>query len=274
MSILDQIVASKKIEVAKRQELYPVKLLEQSKYYATPVVSLSKYLLDPEKTGIIAEIKKKSPSLGWINPYISVEQVSIGYMQAGASALSILTDQDYFGGSMADFEVGRKFNYCPILRKDFIIDPYQVIESKSIGADVLLLIAAILNDSQMLALFKLAHNIGLQVLFEVHTQEELERVLSLNPDFVGVNSRNLHTFNTSLDTLLSYIDLIPKHILAIAESGIETAADYHTLKSAGYKGFLMGTRFMRHSRPHDACREFSKQVKVSESAFNQIISKS
>ena len=260
MSILDQIVISKQKEVESRKELFPIKLLEQSMYFETSVVSFSKYLQDPSKTGIIAEVKKKSPSMGWINPYISVEQVSIGYMQSGASGLSILTDKDYFGGSMDDFEIARKYNYCPILRKDFIVDAYQVAESKSIGADVILLIAAILGDGQMENLFHVAKSIGLQVLFEVHTPNELERVLKLQPEYIGVNSRNLHTFETSLDSLLSFIELIPSDTIAIAESGIETVEDYHTLKSAGYQGFLMGTRFMRHSRPHDACRAFSKQV--------------
>ena len=149
MNILDQILAHKRKEVDERKGLYPVKLLEQSIYFATPAVSLKKYLLREDKSGIIAEIKRKSPSKGIINPHISVERTSIGYMQAGASALSVLTDKEFFGGSNEDLTLARKFNFCPILRKDFVIDEYQVIEAKSIGADAILLIAAALEPGRI-----------------------------------------------------------------------------------------------------------------------------
>src|SRR3954468_733795 len=141
MNILDQIISHKRKEVDERKSLYPLKLLEKSIYYNSPVVSLKKYLLREDKVGIIAEIKRKSPSRGMINQHVSIERTSIGYMQAGASALSVLTDKEYFGGTNEDLNTARKFNYCPILRKDFFIDEYQIYEAKSIGADVVLLIA-------------------------------------------------------------------------------------------------------------------------------------
>src|SRR5690606_15427730 len=145
MNILDEIVAHKRKETDERKSLYPVRLLEQSIFFTTPCVSMRHYIRRPDKSGIIAEIKRKSPSKGIINAHVSVERVSIGYMQAGASAISVLTDQKYFGGSNDDLKTARKFNFCPILRKDFTIDEYQIIEAKSIGADVILLIAAALD---------------------------------------------------------------------------------------------------------------------------------
>ena len=169
-NILDQIVAHKREEVAKRKEIYPVKLLEQSIYFNTPTVSLSKYLRRPDKLGIIAEFKRRSPSKGDINPYASVEEVSIGYMQAGASALSVLTDTHFFGGKNEDLTEARKFNYCPILRKDFVIDEYQIIEARSIGADAILLIAACLEKAEIKSLAALAQSLGLEVLIEIHNE--------------------------------------------------------------------------------------------------------
>ena len=168
MNILDQILAHKETEVAERKSLYPVKLLEKSIFFPTQPVSLKKYLLREDKSGIIAEIKRKSPSKGVINPHVSIERTSIGYMQAGASALSVLTDQKFFGGSNDDLMIARKFNYCPILRKDFVIDEYQIVEAKSIGADAILLIAAALAPEKLASLCAFAHTLKLEVLMEVH----------------------------------------------------------------------------------------------------------
>src|SRR3954468_7885378 len=157
MNILEKIISQKRKEVDERKSFYPVKLLEKSIYYSSPVVSLKKYLLRDDKVGIIAEIKRKSPSKGVINQHVSIERTSIGYMQAGASALSILTDTEFFGGKNEDLTVARKYNYCPILRKDFTIDEYQVVEAKSIGADAILLISAILDPMQAKQLASFAH---------------------------------------------------------------------------------------------------------------------
>lgn len=256
MSILKEIVKRKRQEVDERQALYPIKLLEKSVYFETDCISLKRYLLRPDKTGIIAEIKRKSPSRSWINRYVSVEKTSIGYMQAGASALSVLTDGHYFGAQPNDLKVARDYNFCPILRKDFIIDEYQIIESKSMGADAILLIASILDDEQLKAFYELGKSLGFEILFETHTAKEIQRVLKLEPELLGVNSRDLSDFSTDHNHLFELKEEIPDEVIAVAESGIETVGDLLSLKSAGYQGFLIGTRFMRYSRPEEACKQF------------------
>ena len=163
MNTLNKIIEHKRIEVKEREALYPFELLKKTNYFNSKTVSLSGYLKRPDKSGIIAEFKKQSPSAGVINKYLSVEKTSIGYMQAGASALSILTDKTFFGGSSEDLTIARKYNFCPILRKDFIINEYQLIESKSIGADAILLIAAVLTKEEIIDLTDKAHELGLEV---------------------------------------------------------------------------------------------------------------
>ena len=167
MKTLFDIVDFKKQEVEQRKQLYPVRLLETSIYFESDSVSLKKYLLRKDKSGIIAEFKKQSPSLGIINKYAEIEKISIGYMQSGASALSVLTDSKYFGGSNNDLTLARKFNYCPVLRKDFIIDEYQILEAKSIGADAVLLIASILTSQEIRNFTRLAHQLKMEVLASV-----------------------------------------------------------------------------------------------------------
>lgn len=265
MNILDNIVATKKSEVAERKALYPIKLLERSVHFEAPIVSLKKYLTRPDKSGVIAEIKRRSPTKGTINKSISVEQVSIGYMQSGASALSVLTDKTYFGGSSDDLRIARSFNYCPILRKEFIIDEYQIIESRSLGADAILLIAAILTHDELTSLAALARSLQMEVLVEVHSKEELEKVND-NADVIGINNRNLQTFKTDANHSLSMINLLPKGVAKISESGISDAAVAFTLKEAGFDGFLIGEQFMKHSRPEEACANFIKQLKTLSDA--------
>lgn len=264
MNILDKIVAHKKKEVANQKALYPIKLLEQSPYFTTPCVSLKNYVTRPDKSGIIAEIKRKSPSQGDINPYVSVEKVSIGYMQAGASALSILTDSNFFGGKNEDLTLARRMNYCPILRKEFIIDEYQIVEARSIGADAILLIAAILAPETLAKFGALAQSLGMEVLMEVHDQEELDRSLCENIDLVGVNNRNLKDFTVDIQTSLSLADRIPNDFVKVAESGISDPKQVVRLKSAGFSGFLMGQRFMETSEPHKACARFIEQLEKEE----------
>jgi indole-3-glycerol phosphate synthase len=256
MNILDQIIEHKRKEVAERKELYPTKFLEQSIYFGSQPVSLKKYIQRPDKSGIIAEIKRKSPSKGVINPHVSVERTSIGYMQAGASALSVLTDKNFFGGSSEDLTTARKFNFCPILRKDFTIDEYQIIEAKSIGADAILLIAAVLDSSQLKTLAGFAHSIGLEVLLEIHNEEELEKSLDAGADLIGVNNRDLKTFNLSIEVSKRLAGSIPGSVVKVSESGIESVQAILDLKTYGYEGFLMGQNFMQHSRPEAACKEF------------------
>ncbi len=260
MTILDQILEHKRKEVDERKGLYPVKLLEQSIYFATPGVSLKKYLLRDDKSGIIAEIKRKSPSKGIINAHISVERTSIGYMQAGASALSVLTDKQFFGGSSEDLTLARQFNFCPILRKDFIIDEYQLIEAKSIGADAILLIAAALEPKRIKELSRLAHSLHLEVLMEVHDEKELNDNLEGGADLIGVNNRNLRTFELNVEVSRRLSSLIPASIVKVSESGIETPEAILDLKNYGYRGFLIGQVFMQTGRPEKAAKEFIKEL--------------
>ncbi|MEM9824520.1 MAG: indole-3-glycerol phosphate synthase TrpC [Bacteroidota bacterium] len=270
MNILDEIVAHKKKEVAERRELYPVRLLEQSIYFSTPVVSLRKYLQREDRLGIIAEFKRKSPSKGNINPYAQVEKVSIGYMQAGASALSVLTDENYFGGKNKDLTEARKFNFCPILRKDFVVDEYQLIEAKSIGADAVLLIAECLEKDQLQQLAKTAKGLGLEVLMEIHGIEQLAK-LSPDIDVVGVNNRNLKDFTVSISTSVNLADAIPTEFVRISESGISNAEAIVDLLEVGYQGFLIGEYFMKTADPARTCATLITDVKRLQ---NQMVWKS
>ncbi len=264
MNILEEIIQHKYQEVADRKSLYPIKLLEQSTYFSSPTVSLTKYIQRADKSGIIAEIKRKSPSRGVINPYVSVERTSIGYMQAGASALSILTDKHYFGGSNDDLSVARKYNFCPILRKDFVVDEYQIVEAKSVGADAILLIAAALTPDQIITLADFAHTFQLEVLLEVHAQAELEANLSASVDLLGVNNRDLKTFTLDVDTSRKLADKIPSEWVKVSESGIEQVETVVELRKYGYQGFLMGQNFMQHAQPEKACLEFITELKRQE----------
>jgi indole-3-glycerol phosphate synthase len=263
MDILEKIVAHKRKEVDERKSLYPSKLLEQSIYFETPVVSLRKYLLRKDKLGIIAEFKKKSPSEGDINPYAKVEQVSVGYMQGGASALSVLTDKAFFGGKNKDLTEARAFNFCPILRKDFVVDEYQIIEAKSIGADAVLLIAECLSAKDVKTFSALAKSLGLEVLLEVHSGEQLAKITP-DIDLLGVNNRNLKTFEVGIATSLTLADSIPSSLVKISESGLRKAESVVRLKEAGYQGFLVGTHFMESDDPAKACAKFVQEIKTLE----------
>lgn len=260
MNILEQIIKHKKKEVSERKELYPIKLLEKSLYFNSPTVSLKEYLLREDKIGIIAEIKHQSPSLGKINPYVNVERTSIGYMQAGASALSILTDQTFFGGKNEDLSIARKFNFCPILRKDFIIDEYQIVEAKSIGADAILLLANVLTKPECNRFTFLAHQLGLEILLETHTLEELDYYEN-ETDVIGINNRDLKSFRVDFNHSVELANQLPKDAIKVSESGIKTTDEILFLKKQGFHGFLMGETFMKHSRPEKACQQFISEVK-------------
>lgn len=261
MNILEEIVAQKKKEVIERKSLFPEKLLEQSIYFGSRTVSMRKYILREDKFGIIAEVKRKSPSKGLINAHVSVERTSIGYMQAGASALSILTDNHYFGGKNEDLMEARKFNFCPILRKDFIVDEYQLIESKSIGADTVLLIAAALEPNQLKDLATFAKSLGLETLLEIHNEQELESSLNEHIDLVGVNNRDLKSFEVSIDTSKKLAQKIPNDFVKVSESGISDPNTILDLRSAGFQGFLIGERFMQSSRPEKSCARFIESLR-------------
>jgi indole-3-glycerol phosphate synthase len=260
MNILDQIVARKKEEVASAKAKQSVNELEQKTGFTRETYALKDFLLDPSKTGIIAEFKRKSPSKGIINNSVTVEEVTTGYAAAGASALSVLTDHDFFMGHDDDLLAARKVNNIPILRKDFMVDEYQIIEAKSLGADIVLLIAACLSPKEILSFAKLAKSLGLSTLLEVHNQEEL--VQSLNPylDVIGVNNRNLKDFTVSIDTSLTLAEIIPTEFLKISESAISNPETIKLLKSVGYNGFLIGENFMRTENPGKAMMDFVKEL--------------
>lgn len=263
MDILHEIATHKKKEVEERKSLIPLKLLEKSIFFGSQPVSLKKYLLRDDLSGIIAEFKRKSPSKGFINKYADLERTTIGYMQAGASALSVLTDAAYFGGKNEELSLARKFNFCPILRKDFVVDEYQVLEAKSIGADVILLIAAILTKQQITEYTKLAQSLGMEVLLEIHGEDELEKVMP-EIELVGINNRNLKTMEVSLKTSFGLLPKLPAGAIKISESGISSPTQLLQLKDAGFRGFLMGEFFMKHSRPELACMNFIKEVKQQQ----------
>lgn len=253
--MLQEIIENKRKKVAEQKQLYPTKLLEQSMYFDSNCVSLSHYLTRKDKSGIIAEFKRKSPSKGIINAYADVKETTLGYMQAGASALSVLTEEDYFMGKSEDLTMARDANYCPILRKDFTVDEYQIIEAKSIGADAVLLIAAALSKNEVKTFYELAKSLGLQVLFEIHAKEELDK-LPDNDIIVGVNNRDLKTMKVDLKTSYEMIDELPKSAILVSESGLNNAEDVKNLREVGYQGFLMGEHFMRTPNPAEALKQF------------------
>jgi len=260
MHILDRILKAKAEEVARNREITPVKRLERSAHFDAPTVSLTEYLGREDLVGIIAEIKRKSPSKGIINPHISVEELSIAYMQAGASALSVLTDKEFFGGTPEDLTMARRFNYCPILRKDFIIDEYQIVEAKSIGADVILLIAGAIGADKIKSLASFARTLGLEVLLEVHQEEEIEENISEDMNVIGVNNRNLKDFSVDINRSFELAEKIPSSFTKISESGISSANAIRDLKKVGYRGFLIGESFMKSSKPGQACHKLVAEL--------------
>lgn len=261
MNILDTIIARKKEEVAEKKKQVSIAELEKGYFFANETLSLTSFLLDPLKTGIIAEFKRKSPSKGIINDKVTVEEVTTAYAEHGASGISVLTDHDFFGGSLEDL-VEATINEIPLLRKDFMIDEYQLIEAKAFGAEVILLIAACLTPAQVKSMAATARNLGLEVLLEIHNEEELDHVCD-EVNLVGVNNRNLKTFEVSIDTSLNLINKIPNSKPAVAESGISDVNTIVTLRQAGFKGFLIGENFMKQASPSIAFADFVNQLKAS-----------
>jgi len=260
MNILDKIVETKKVEVANQKKMVSIEQLEKYPGFSRKCNSLKTNLLKENASGIIAEFKQKSPSKGEINFNAKVEEVTKAYVEAGASCLSVLTDYEYFGGTLANLAKARETNpQIPILRKDFMIDSYQVIEAKAYGADVILLIAACLSKEKALELAQKAKEIGLDVLMEIHNVEELD-VVNDYVDIVGVNNRNLKTFEVSVETSVELSKLIPEKFVKISESGLKGAAEIKYLKENGFKGFLIGETFMRTKNPGEACKELIEQL--------------
>jgi indole-3-glycerol phosphate synthase len=261
MNILDKIVLNKKAEVELAKKNTSTKELEAAELFSRQTYSFRDFLLDPSRTGIIAEFKRKSPSKGIINDKVSVEAVTTAYAAAGASALSVLTDTDFFMGTKADLLKARQANNIPILRKDFMIDEFQVIEAKSLGADIILLIAAILTPAEIQTLASLAKSLGLNVLLEVHNLEELQRSINPNLDAIGVNNRNLADFSVSVQTSFDLAEHIPAEFLKISESAISNTKVIKELKEAGFNGFLIGENFMKQEDPGAAMGDFVKGLR-------------
>ncbi|EKF54995.1 indole-3-glycerol-phosphate synthase [Galbibacter marinus] len=259
MNILEKIFADKKKEVALKQSLIPISQLEQSVLFKRESPSLSSKLKN-SNTGIIAEHKRRSPSKSIINHDLNVEQVATGYKEAGVCGMSVLTDGKYFGGSLDDLLLARAAVDIPLLRKEFIFDPYQIIEAKAYGADVILLIAAILDKQQIKSLSETAKSIGLEVLLEVHNNEELQKSIMPSIDLLGVNNRNLKTFDVSLQTSKSLAELIPDDFVKVSESGISSTEAIKELQPFGFKGFLIGENFMKTDHPGASAKSFISQL--------------
>lgn len=248
--ILNQILQQKRVEVAQRQSILPIRQLEQRPLFNRLPLSAKRSIQAVNSTGIIAEFKRKSPSKGIINNWADITRTTQGYVQAGATCLSVLTDTNFFGGSLVDLQQTRFANpRIPILRKDFIIDPYQVLEAKAFGADFVLLIAACLTPNEIYSLAHLAHQLGLEVLLEVHNEDELERSLNDEIDMVGVNNRNLDNLSLSIDTSLRLADRLSNEYLWVAESGLENSAVIRRLRQTGYSAFLIGEALMKTPVP-------------------------
>ena len=259
MNILDTIIDRKKFEIAERKRNKSIGELENGPFFKNKTLSFGDFLLREDKTGIIAEFKRKSPSKGVINNTATVTEVTTAYAKYGASGISILTDEEFFGGSLNDL-LESTINEVPLLRKDFIIDQYQLIESKAFGAEVILLIAACLDKKEVKALAAIAKDIGLNVLLEIHNEQELEHICN-DVDVVGVNNRDLKTFIVDINNSLELSKQIPAGIIKISESGIDNIASINLLKEHGFKGFLIGEKFMKEKNPGLAFQNFAGELK-------------
>jgi len=260
MFILDKINREKLLEIENAKKLCSIDELKDNPFFNRRINSLSSNLKKPDASGIISEFKIKSPSKGFIHPGAKVEEVTKGYVKAGVSGLSVLTDTLFFGGSLENLVKARKVNpFIPILRKDFILDPYQIYQAKAYGADVILLIAASLTKSQMEELSGVAAELHLEVLAEVHKEEEIEKVPS-GVDLIGVNNRDLKTFNVDIQTSIRLFSMLPSHPVRISESGISSVENILKLKKTGYNGFLLGENFMKAENPAEACSNFIRDI--------------
>ncbi|TAI46729.1 indole-3-glycerol phosphate synthase TrpC [Flagellimonas allohymeniacidonis] len=255
MNILDKIVADKRREVELKKSLIPASQLMQSVMMDRETLSLAKQLRK-SRSGIIAEHKRRSPSKSIINNSLNVEDVTEGYEQAGVCGMSVLTDGKYFGGSLDDLLLARASTNIPLLRKEFIIDEYQILEAKAYGADVILLIAAVLSRSEIKILSETAKALRLEVLLEVHNDTELEKSLMPSLDMLGVNNRNLKNFEVSLETSKLLASKIPDDFVKVSESGIGSIEAIKELRPFGFQGFLIGENFMKTDNPGLSAQKF------------------
>ncbi len=259
MTILDKIIEHKRIEVENAKKRVSLDELKRYPGFEKPVPSLAEFLLSSEKSGIIAEHKRKSPSKGIINDRLDVQEVVAGYEKAGASAVSVLTDKEFFGGTSEDLIKAKEVLSIPVLRKDFIVDPYQIFEAKAIGASAILLIAAVLTPEEAEKLGKVANKLGLEVLMEFHDKSELNRMNSY-VSAAGINNRDLKTFKVDLQKSVELAEMLPADIPKVAESGIGSPDDVKFLKSKGFTGFLIGESFMASDNPGKTCKGFIDEI--------------
>jgi len=260
MSILDDIISFKRQEVEKRKKDVGLDELEKREFFSREIISLKQSLLDEARTGIIAEFKRRSPSKGIINNAADVNKVTTAYVKGGASALSILTDEYFFGGSESDL-LRARIHEIPILRKDFIVEKYQLVESRAMGADVILLIAACLSPKEVRDLAAFAKELELEVLLELHGENELAHMCD-EIDLVGINNRNLKTFEVDIERSLAMANKIPAGKIRIAESGISKIENIKLFREHGFKGFLMGEHFMKQADPGRAFEEFVSKLDI------------
>ncbi len=260
MTILDKIIADKYKEVALKKSIIPILQLENSVLFNRETSSLASALRE-STTGIIAEFKRRSPSKAVINQSASVHDVAKGYEYAGVCGMSVLTDGKYFGGSLDDVLLARASVQFPILRKEFIIDEYQILEAKAHGADVILLIAAVLTRNEIKTLSEMAKSLGLDVLLEVHNLEELQKSIMPSLDMLGVNNRNLKTFEVSTDISKELSNHIPTDFVKVSESGISSVSAIKELQPFGYQGFLIGENFMKTENPGKSALAFINELK-------------
>ncbi|MGB7841891.1 MAG: indole-3-glycerol phosphate synthase TrpC [Salinimicrobium sp.] len=262
MNILDKIAAHKRLEVAEKKEEMPLEILQSLPLFSRKCLSLAGNLRK-SPAGIIAEFKRRSPSHPDLNPDADVQKITAAYENAGAAGISVLTDAEFFGGSEDDLAVARETVNIPILRKDFMIDEYQIYEAKALGADVILLIAALLRPKEIKTFSETARKLGLEVLLEVHNEKELENALFETIDMVGVNNRNLKTFEVDLNTSKKLAEKIPSNFVKVSESGISKISSILELQKCGFQGFLIGGNFMGTSDPSKAATNFFEQLKTT-----------
>ncbi|MBU3821143.1 indole-3-glycerol phosphate synthase TrpC [Flavobacteriaceae bacterium XHP0103] len=259
MNILDKIVIDKRKEVDLKKSLIPVSQLEQLVLFERQTISLSNKLKN-STSGIIAEHKRRSPSKSTINQNLNVQDVARGYENAGVCGMSVLTDLKYFGGALDDLLLARASCNLPLLRKEFIIDEYQLLEAKAHGADVILLIATILTREEIKQFSEFAKSLNLDVLLEVHNEEELHKSVMPSLDMLGVNNRNLKTFDVSIETSKKLSEIIPNDFVKVSESGISNIEAIKELQPYGYKGFLIGENFMKTDNPGESAKAFIKEL--------------
>lgn len=256
--ILSEIIANKRFETDLQKQAISIEQLQESVAEASPTRSM-KQALASSATGIIAEFKRRSPSKGWIYQDASPETIVPSYKSAGASAVSILTDDKFFGGNLKDIRTARPLVQIPILRKDFIIDEYQLYQARIVGADAILLIAAALEQSKCKELTEQAHALGLEVLLEIHSAEELSYIHK-DIDMVGINNRNLGTFFTDVENSFRLAGQLPQDTILVSESGISAPETVKRLRAAGFRGFLIGETFMKTGHPGETLNEFLHSI--------------